>query len=118
MSTIATSQKTTPRGNRQEQIAYDLLQRAQIHLTSVDLAAPSDAESAIDENYFITPECVRQTRTQPEVTRRQYLSQHSYIARSCALAFPFLRVYVSWSMCTYGGKAVCKRIPPTETTTG
>jgi len=117
LSTIATSRKTTPTDNRQEEIAYDLLQRAQLHSTAVDWAAQSDAESAIDENDYITPERLRLTRTQRGVTRRRYCSQHGYIARSCALAFPFPGVYLSQSMCAYEGEAVCERIPPTETTT-
>jgi len=85
MSTIATSRKTTPTDNRQEEIAYDLLQQAQLHSTAVNKAAPSNAVRSIDENDYITPEHIRQIRTQPEVTRLWYLSQHSYIARSCAL---------------------------------
>jgi len=97
MSTIATSRKTTLKDNRQEEIPYILLLRAQLPSTAVNWTAPSDAESAIDENDYITPECVRLTRTQRELTRRRYLSQHGYIAGSCALAFPFPGGYLSWS---------------------
>jgi hypothetical protein len=114
MSTISTSRKTTPTDIRQDEIAYDLLRRAQLQSTAVNWAAPSDAESAIDENDYITPERVRLTRTQREVTRRRYLSQHGYIARSCALAFPFPGVYLSRSMCAYGGEAFCERNRATE----
>ena len=82
MSIIATSRKTTPTDIWQEQIACDLLQRVQLQSTAVNWAAPSDAESAIDEKNYITPEPGWLTRTQREVTRRWYLSQHGYIARS------------------------------------
>jgi len=47
------------------------IERAQLHSTAVNWAAPSDAEIAIDKNDYITPERVRLTRTQREV----YLSR-------------------------------------------
>jgi hypothetical protein len=64
MLTIATSRKTTPTDIRSEEIAYDLLQRAQIQSTAVIEAEPSDAESGIDKNDYMTPERVQVTRTQ------------------------------------------------------
>jgi hypothetical protein len=70
MSTIA----ITP-----NEIAYFQLLRAQLQLTAVSCAAPRDAESAIVKNDFITPERVRLTRTQREVTGPCYLSQYCYI---------------------------------------
>ena len=36
MSTIATSRKTTPTDNRQEEIAYDVSQQTQLLSTAVD----------------------------------------------------------------------------------
>jgi len=117
MSAIATSRKRTPTDIRHKEIAYGRFRRAHLGSTAVNRAAPRDAEIVIDENDYITPERVQQTRTQPEVTRRQYLSQHGYIARSCAPVFQFPGGYHSRSMCAYAGKAVGKQIRHIETTT-
>jgi len=55
MSTIATSRKTTPTDNRQEEIAYDVSQQTQLLSTAVDWAAPSNTDIKIDVNDYITP---------------------------------------------------------------
>jgi len=67
MSTIATSQETTPTDAQQEEIVYILLLWVQLQSTAVNWAAPSNEEIAIDENDNITSEHVRLIRTQWEV---------------------------------------------------
>jgi len=113
MSTIATSLETTPIHVQPDDIAYDLLRLAQLQSNAVNRAAPNDAEITIDENDYITPERIQLTRTQWEVTRQRYSSQHSYIARSCAPAFPLPEVCLSQSMCANGGDAIWEQNPAT-----
>jgi len=114
MSTIDTSRETTPTHLQRIEIASILLMRIQLRLTAVNRAAPSDTEIAIDQNNLITPERVRLTRTQREVISGRYLSQHGYIARSCALAFPFPAVYLPRAMLTYGEDDFCEQNLATE----
>ena len=114
MSIIAPSRETTPTHVQRVEIAYILLLRAQSWSTIVNWAAPSDTDIAIDENDYITPEPVWLTGTQRDVTGWWYLSQHGYLARLCPLAFPFPGVYLSRSMCAYGGEAFRERNLPTE----